>query len=473
MADIEKYRYDPAYSICSRLSEYYEILSNYDDYCEYNLKEIEDELSDALQVFCDSASDDFLDLIDLVHQGLEEDCLDYTTIDDMVSCISEKVRHMCERGANWEHTYYELSSDTYAPSERTLRDILHNNGYQISFFDDLDERDFEELASSLRATAGKVYQYIMSHNSPVSKDALVANISNCTDRAIAIAVSRDEILNYRGLYIAAKYIDVSSTELREISGFLKQLLIGNTISHIDDVYDAFCDNFRDVAKKAFIQSSYQLFTFIEHYLGEDFSLSRPFIANAGVTIATPQERLLKRIQNMSTISVADFVSCAKEMSIKVNSILELIVSLNDHFLLQDRNSLVAINTTGITTEIADKVIQLIKSELLERKCVAIRDLQCIVHFPPISIPWDEWLIYSVVRKWGQNICTHTTSNQFRQSVPVVALPGAANEETIAEIAKKCSDLSYRPAGQLIDSLDDLDDLILGYEDLDLELEELI
>ena len=159
-----------------------------------------------------------------------------------------------------------------------------------------------------------------------------------------------------------------------------------------------------------------------------------------------------------------------EKYIKVNSILDLIVSLNDKVILKDRETLIPIESTGIDNQAATQVCNLIREELNSTPCLAIRDLSCIPYFPRINIPWDEWLIYSVIRKWAEGICVHTTSSHFRRSIPVVALPAAATEEKIAEIAARCSDLSYKPKSQMIQDLDELDDLILIYEDDDFDFD---
>ena len=44
------------------------------------------------------------------------------------------------------------------------------------------------------------------------------------------------------------------------------------------------------------------------------------------------------------------------------------------------------------------------------------------------MPWNEWLIYSVINKWGKELEANTTSNQFRLSSPAVSRIGRFNRE---------------------------------------------
>lgn len=114
-------------------------------------------------------------------------------------------------------------------------------------------------------------------------------------------------------------------------------------------------------------------------------------------------------------------------------------------------------------------MDLIKYELEVDNCKAVRDLLCIIDFPKIAIPWDEWLIYSVVKKYGRSIEALTSSSQFKKSVPIVALQGKYQQSTIDKIAEQYSsslDNTFSTISQLED-LDNLsDDLLLLEDDFD-------
>lgn len=466
------YSSDPSYTIRTRLAEYYEILCNLEDYYEFSLSDIEEELKDAIRTYCVAAENEFDSMVELVHQGIEKQFLDLLAVEDFVLSISCTVRFVCERRDNWGKIYHQMESDEYEAPIVNLSEALRYSSYQNQYlFEDFDDDQAREKANQLRAKASEIYQYIAARTQPVSKEVLSNVILGYSDRALAMAVSRNDILNYRGLYFCVKHIAITDDEKHRVYKYLRRQLAGKKTWHIDDLYDDFAYKFDSLVRRAYIQTPYQLFSLIEVLYSKEFNLNRPFLAEVGVHIVTPQERLSEHVQQSVEISVGDFVIFAKENHIKVNSILELIVSLNDIVLLKDRETLVHISETGITPQIAQTVVRTITNEVMENPCMAIRDLTCLPDLPSIFFPWDEWLIYSVIRKWGKNIMVYTTSTQFRQSVPVVALPGAITDERLAEIAKRCSDLSYTPSSQIIENLDDLDDLILGFIDLELDFEE--
>lgn len=471
LANFGIYEADPSYSIRTRLAEYCEILASYDDYSEFSIQDIEEELKEAIHVYCASAEDELDALIECAHKGIEDSYIDISAIEDMILSISSIVRFVCERRDSWGKMYYQMQSDEYEVPITSLSEALeYHTHQQRTYEDEVDDEREREHARLLKVKAIQIYQYIAAQTQPVTKEKLAMVVSGYSDRALAMAVSRNDILNYRGLYFCIKHVEIDDEEKNSVCTFLRRKLTGRKTYHIDDLYDDFVYEFSSLVRRAYVQSPYQLFSLIEVLFTKEFNLARPFIAALGVHIISPQEHLTNYLRNHIELQVKDFVAFAKEKHIKVNSILELIVSLNDLVLLKDRETIIRISETGITEKIAQVVVKTVTDEVRDNPCIAIRDLTCLPKLPTISLNWDEWLLYSVLRKWGKSIVVHTTSTQFRQSVPVVALPGAVTEEKIAEIAKRCADLAYTPNGQIINNLDDLDDLILGYNDLDMDLE---
>ena len=111
--------------------------------------------------------------------------------------------------------------------------------------------------------------------------------------------------------------------------------------------------------------------------------------------------------------------------------------------------------------------KLIRQELNKGKdVIALRELECINRFPRISLPWDEWLIYSSLKKWGTELYLYTTSPRFSLALPIVSVSGLISEEEISLIAKRYAGSINDTLTYKIDNLDDLDKLIIDDIDLD-------
>lgn len=90
--------------------------------------------------------------------------------------------------------------------------------------------------------------------------------------------------------------------------------------------------------------------------------------------------------------------------------------------------------------------------------VRIKDLQCWGRLPAVTIPWTDWLVYSVLKKWGEKVEVAASYPQFRYAVPLVAPIGKMDVSQYAE-AVKAEVVSGQGAAAVILDLDRIDDIL--------------
>ena len=86
------------------------------------------------------------------------------------------------------------------------------------------------------------------------------------------------------------------------------------------------------------------------------------------------------------------------------------------------------------------------------------------NLPTIKVPWTEWLIYSVIVKWGTKLVAATSSNQFRLSVPLIAPIDNYDPTAFKDMDKGDDQIAF-----VADDLSDMDSLleeIMGDDFLD-------
>ena len=467
------YESDPAYAIQAGLDEYYDLIDN-TDFSNADLHSFlsyEEEVRDNILRYCPAEEEDFNILVGTVHMGFLRKEFDINAIEDYIVLIINNAKLICNRRTNWKQINYQMECDEYEGETEYLDDAIDYQSREVLYEDDVPNQKKQGRFELIEAVAKEIYQYIMDHAYPVTKDVLSTTIPSYSDQALALAVSQPDILNYRGRYYSIEQVNLSDEEKLQIAEYIGQALEVTEAIHIDDIYEDFVTEYFPIVTRAYVQSAYQLFSFLEVILHNEFQFERPYISEKGVYIETPQECLEKYVLGHDEVAVDDLVAYAKGKHIKFDSILELIASLDNYVILKDRDTIIQIKHTGLDHYIAANIIQLILKELRRKKCLAIRDLMCISHFPRINVEWNEWLIYSVIRKWTTKIRAGTTSNQFRQSVPIAALPGEMTDARIEKIAARCTDLTYTLRDKVIESLDDIDDSILGYIDFDIDWSE--
>lgn len=459
------YSSDLVYLIKSNLVDYNYLIQNVD---EYLLKEKENELIEEINDFCPELIKDLEILSEIAHASIEEVPFDSTVIEDSILCLINKVEYYYAR-KEYMNNFWECDSNYYRVTLQCINHILKTSLSKIS--DTMYEESYKLKTierSIFSKLVSRAHSIIENTDGPVTKDYLLTMIEGLTDQQIFLMTKCDDILNYRGIYICDKHIEFLPHEKLEIRKYLTQKLNHNNIIHIDTIFTDLYRNYKDLMRRAYIKTPYHLFSFLQHYYNNDFCYARPFIATIGTKIE-PLEKINGYLELFNEISVNDFIECLRENHIKIYTILDAIEEYNNLFVLKNRKTLIRYNRIGINDTVARKIFSLIEDELKIDNCKAIRDLSCIISFPKIKIPWDEWLVFSVIKKYAKNIDAFPSSYQFRNSIPIVALPGKYEQSRIDEIANQYDSLLDYTASvdAQMEDLDNLsDDILLLEEDFD-------
>ena len=107
---------------------------------------------------------------------------------------------------------------------------------------------------------------------------------------------------------------------------------------------------------------------------------------------------------------------ATEMRIPIYSIIEFINSL-DNYVFKNRNEIISIEKAGVSKYIIGQIENYLLKNLNYKYYLMPQDIN-YNFLPAIQIKWNEWLLYSVIKKWGREITVITNNAQFRASKPI-------------------------------------------------------
>lgn len=156
------------------------------------------------------------------------------------------------------------------------------------------------------------------------------------------------------------------------------------------------------------------------------------------------------------VTVAQISEFIRSSKINVPSLLDLLDECNDRFLLTSADTLQIIEITGVNREIVQRIETMILAEITQT--IRIRDLQCWGKLPTIKIPWTDWLVYSVLKKWGEKVEVAASYPQFRYAIPLVAPVGKLDVSQYSEVIS-AENATGQDATALILNLDNIDDIM--------------
>ena len=322
-------------------------------------------------------------------------------------------------------------------------------------------RDYISKNESVTSLYVEIVQYIKKFSYPIAKEDIKNAFPGVTEIVISFATGDANVINLFGKYIHGSRLNLTDSDKVYFERVIRKFVTGDKVRHYKELYDYIERDDSDLLRKLFIYFPTSLFSVLEYLFRDQYQFKRPFIANIGTDIGDPEEQLHDLIISSDEIAISEITAFAKDNHYEIYSILELLNSFNGTHLLMNRETLASTEYIGITDDIAENVIAILQSEIVETTLITA--LECIYRLPKINVPWTEWLVYSVVNKWGESIVAGTTSNQFKLSVPVVAPRGMLD-------VQKYEGLSVDTAPPLmqVDDLDNIDDLISDFIEFDLD-----
>lgn len=320
-------------------------------------------------------------------------------------------------------------------------------------------RDYLSKDAEATSLYSSVVNFIKMSKYPVQRQQIQNAFPGITDIVIALSVNDPDVLNYFGAYLHASQLVITDEEKEFLHRTLIQITSDHEPHHGTEVFDNIRSQMPTIFSRNAAMYPFSAFSILEYLFGEHFQFSRPYIAQKGVEIGRPGERLHNFIYSSDEVAISDIKEFCKENHFQISSFLEYINSCNDRFLLRDIYTIVSIESVGVNETIAREIENMIVQEVNEAQPIA--SLTCWNYLPTISIPWTDWLVYSVLYKWGKQLSVATSSNQLRMAVPIVAPLGKIDLSTFKDSS---IDLPNRQIK--IDDLDKIDDLIADLIDLD-------
>ena len=311
-------------------------------------------------------------------------------------------------------------------------------------------RDYVSRDKGLTSVYSSIVTLIKDAKYPVKKEELKKHFKGITDIVIGLATSDSDIINYFGEYLHGSNLVIRETEKNYLSSYMASLLADGEAHHIKEVFADINNDSPEIFSRNAVIWPYSAFSVLEYLFRDQYQFSRPFIALNSVDIGRPNERLQELLYGMDQFSISDITTFAKENHLQIPALIEFINSLNDKYLLVNSDTLFTISEIGINSSIATEIETLVFNEISDT--VPIRELQCISKFPQINVTWDEWLVYSILKKWSGRLEVALSSSQLRQSIPLVSIAGRMD-------ASKYKDASTEPIHIKVDNMDDIDVLL--------------
>ena len=375
---------------------------------------------------------------------------------------------ICEYIENSENTIF-LTNTLFSIFEEELLAAGIDNKYFLQgvlheLFADrfVFRRDYISKDVNVTSVYSAVVDFIKKSNFPVSKAQIQEAFPGITEIVINFSVSDPNVLNYFGEYFHASKLNILDNEKSYLYNVVDKLTSDGEAHHSRELYETISRQKPEILTRNAAMYPFSAFSVVEFLFRDKFQFSRPYVAKNGIEIGRPAERLHDLIYSRDEFTVSEISEFARDNHFQIYSLLAYVNGCNDEFLLVNDDTMMRIERTGIDETLALKVESIILNTISET--MPVKNLSIWAELPTINIPWTEWLVYSVIFKWGTKLLAATSSNQFRLSVPLVAPVDNYDPSAFKDVDKGDSSVSF-----VADDLSDMDSLledIIGDDFLD-------
>lgn len=329
-----------------------------------------------------------------------------------------------------------------------LQGILHElYGDEFVFTRDYLSKDGED--TSLYPT---IIDFIKEAAFQVDRAQIQKHFPGVPDIVIQFAIESPEIINCFGKYIHASKLRISESEREYLKQNIDAIIADGAQHHIKELYNLVSIERPEIFTRNGVFYPFSAYSLIEYLFRDDYKFTRPFIAQQGVEITGTSDVLREEVYSHESYDLKELSSFANENHLVINSTLDFIDSCNDEYLMISDQKMMRIVSIGVDEQIAQQVENIVVGEIEETtpiyKIIALREL------PKVNVPWTDWLVYSVLKKWSHKIDLAASNKQFRYAIPLASPKGKMCAESF-EYAYK--DPDYK--GEI--PIFDIDELLAG------------
>ena len=268
-----------------------------------------------------------------------------------------------------------------------------------------------------------VEEFVESKHGPVTREMIFEEFPGITDAIISNICQETNVINMNGYFVHLNDFNLSTEEINQLLLKIKSYVIGDKIYHSKDVYYYLKDYFADLFYRINLNDYLQFYYLISKLFENDFSFLRPFIANHGVVIPDGENQVINKIVEIGGCDIAGIKEIAKEVGTIIDRYIVFIDKYNTSIIFKDHNSVIPINLINLNNIDFTDLDGIVSKFIGNEKYKQLSLFNLFYELPQLSISWNKWVLYSIIKKYSKSFAVCTSSNTLMYAEPVVYKKG--------------------------------------------------
>lgn len=305
-------------------------------------------------------------------------------------------------------TYIESSpktaiaySEIYAFFDKTLAGTAVTNRYALQGIMKLynspyaSHRDY--ISKDRNGNVADELNMFVKARGIVHKSEILEEFPGWKDYNLVFVLPRcAEIIGIdNGFFIHASKLIICEDDYSSIKKYLDKTILDIPVS-ARYLQDAFMDQFPSFMIENDIQSYGALFGILQYMFAGKYHFSRPYIAKDNIGGITNKSVLLKHLEGVDSIEIADFVDLCQQNAVHYVSVSYLLDMMQPEFIRVDAQKLMRFDSIGFNEEMWQDIEDLISETVSAHQgYMAACNISDFSWYPAINIPWTPFLLESI------------------------------------------------------------------------------
>ena len=272
-------------------------------------------------------------------------------------------------------------------------------------------RDYVSTTNEVTSVYGEIVKFVKDAKRITSYNEIQEEFKGTSWNVLILALSQDDILNYRSKYIHKDTLQINEKEIAYIKNILDDFVKDGKVHHVNDFYTFIKLTNKKLLDKLFVDSYFALFSVIQCLFENDYEMKRPFIAKKGTVIENQIDRINEFVKSNEIVPIDSLMEFIYDNKLRLYSISEYIDSL-ENYVFKDDKSIIEIRKSGINKYNVEVVEQMILKAMKDEEFVFADRLPFYNLFPK-GVDWTPWLVYSALNKFGVQLKAIPSNTTFK------------------------------------------------------------
>ena len=300
-----------------------------------------------------------------------------------------------------------------------------------------------------------IESYVKHSEKLISKQDILEAFPGVTEITIQQVAMATGVMNMNGYYVHIDNLNITEKENRDLYSAVASIVCEEEIYHVKNVYKSIQARMQGLFSRIGIEHYLQCYYLLHELYADQFEFCRPYMAKIGVEVMGGEEQVLAKMAKNEIVYFSEIREYAKAVGTIIDRYIEFVNRHSDAYIFMSHEAVISVEALELEENLFEELDNELERFLGDLSYRALNEFYDYWKLPKLTIPWNEWLLYSIINKYSEKFSTAVSSNVLSEAIPILTRGDVLEQDMdLSNIVKQEQVLTE----DLLDLID-IDDLL--------------